>query len=141
MRRSRRSARPRFAWSSTARRKSSCRRGTGVTTDPRTGESSLARGRGRGFPRLSWHCGAPYGLPWERCVFPTVREVVRALVLYTDWWQPETASVLQVGRRRGGFDDGVRDAHLDSVGVRAELGRRVRRLEPRDRMILFLWYL
>ena len=74
-------------------------------------------------------------------MFPTVREVVRALVLYTDWWQPETASVLQVGRRRGGFDDGVRDAHLDSVGVRAELGRRVRRLEPRDRMILFLWYL
>jgi DNA-directed RNA polymerase specialized sigma subunit len=73
-------------------------------------------------------------------MFPTVRDVVKGLVLYTDWWQPRTTSVLQVGRRRG-FDDGIRDGHLDSLVDRAELRRRVLELNDQDRMILFLWYL
>ena len=73
-------------------------------------------------------------------MFPTVREVIKSLVLYTDWWQPRPTSVLQVGRRRG-FDDGIREGHLDSLAVRAELRRRVLELSERDRTILFLWYL
>jgi DNA-directed RNA polymerase specialized sigma24 family protein len=74
--------------------------------------------------------------------FPSVPDVVRALVTYTDWWQPLTSSVLQVGgaRRSSGFDDGIRDGLLDTIDQRSELSRRVRRLEDRDRRILLLWY-
>jgi Sigma-70, region 4 len=75
-------------------------------------------------------------------VFASVPDVVRALVTYTDWWQPLTSSVLQVGgaRRSSGFGDGIRDGLLDTIDQRSELSRRVRRLADRDRRILLLWY-
>lgn len=75
-------------------------------------------------------------------MFGGVRDVVRALITFTDWWQPLTSSVLQVGgaRRSSGFDDGIRDGLLDTIGERSELCRRVRLLDERDRRILFLWY-
>ena len=75
-------------------------------------------------------------------LFPEVADVIRALVTLTDWWQPNTTSILQVGgaRRASGYGDGIRDGLFDTIGERAELARRVRGLEERDRQILFLWY-
>jgi hypothetical protein len=75
-------------------------------------------------------------------LFPGVSDVIRALVTFTDWWQPFTSSVLQVGgaRRSSGFGDGIRDGLLDTIGERSELSRRIRDLNERDRRILFLWY-
>ena len=75
-------------------------------------------------------------------LFPSVSHVIRGLVTFTDWWQPLTSSVLQVGalRRSSGFDDGIRDGFLDKIGERSELSRRIRQLDERDRRILFLWY-
>jgi hypothetical protein len=69
--------------------------------------------------------------------------VVRTLLTYTDWWQPTTTSVMQVGamRRSGrGFTDGISPGLLSTIDVRTELGRRMGLLEERDRTILFLWY-
>lgn len=70
------------------------------------------------------------------------REVVWCLITYTDWWQPSTTSVLQVGaaRRQSNVSDVAPPALLDSVDVRAELSRRVLSLEERDRELLYLWY-
>ena len=75
-------------------------------------------------------------------LFPDVGDVIRGLVTLTDWWQPNTTSILQVGaaRRASGFGDGLRDGLFDTIGERSELARRVRGLEERDRRILFLWY-
>lgn len=75
-------------------------------------------------------------------MFPGVADVVRALITITDWWQPATGSILQVGgaRRSSGFGDGIRDGLFDTIGERSELSRRVRLLNERDRRILFLWY-
>ena len=69
--------------------------------------------------------------------------VIRALVTYTDWWQPSSSSVLQVGgARRSGNEqgDGLRSGLLDTLDERTELCRRAQTLEPRDRSLLFLWY-
>lgn len=69
-------------------------------------------------------------------------EVVRSLVRYTDWWQPSTASVFQVGpaRRVKGYSDGIPPGLLGSLDERAELCRRMQHIAPRDRLLLFLWY-
>ena len=72
----------------------------------------------------------------------TRRDVITALVCYTDWWQPVTSSILVTGaaRRSHEFSDGIRDGLLDSLDERAELRRRMARLTERDRRVLFLWY-
>jgi DNA-directed RNA polymerase specialized sigma24 family protein len=69
-------------------------------------------------------------------------QVIGSLVRYTDWWQPTTSSVLQVGWARRGSDlaDGIRHGLLESLDERAELCRRMRRIDDTDRRILFLWY-
>jgi hypothetical protein len=75
--------------------------------------------------------------------FPETADVIRALVRFTDWWQPQTGSILQVGsaRRAGGFADGIADGLLDTIDERTELTRRVRdRLDDIDRQVLYLWY-
>ena len=72
----------------------------------------------------------------------TPEQVVWALITYTDWWQPTTASVYKVGNRRGTFaSDGMRGGLLDSLPEREELCRRMQRVAERDRLLLFLWYL
>jgi DNA-directed RNA polymerase specialized sigma subunit len=75
-------------------------------------------------------------------LFPEVADVIRGLVTLTDWWQPNTTSILQIGsaRRASGYGDGIRDGLFDTIGERSELARRVRSLDERDRRILFLWY-
>jgi DNA-directed RNA polymerase specialized sigma subunit len=69
-------------------------------------------------------------------------EVIGSLVRYTDWWQPATSSVLQAGRakRAGGLTDGIRQGLLETLDERAELSRRMQRIDDTDRRILFLWY-
>jgi DNA-directed RNA polymerase specialized sigma24 family protein len=69
-------------------------------------------------------------------------EVIGSLIRYTDWWQPMTSSVLQVGWARRGTDltDGIRQGLLDTLDERSELCRRMRGIEEIDRRILFLWY-
>jgi DNA-directed RNA polymerase specialized sigma24 family protein len=79
----------------------------------------------------------------ERLVLRTSSDVVRALLTYTDWWQPSTSSVMQVGaaRRVGtGFVDGLPSGLLSTIDVRTELCRRMVQLGERDREVLFLWY-
>jgi DNA-directed RNA polymerase specialized sigma24 family protein len=74
--------------------------------------------------------------------FASTQGVIRALVTYTDWWQPATGSLLQVGgaRRDGGYGDGLRSGLLDTLDERTELTRRMTRLSERERAVLFLWY-
>jgi len=75
-------------------------------------------------------------------VLDTRRDVITALIRYTDWWQPVTSSILVAGaaRRSHEFSDGIRDGLLDSLDERVELRRRMGRLSDRDRGVLFLWY-
>jgi DNA-directed RNA polymerase specialized sigma24 family protein len=75
-------------------------------------------------------------------VLDSPNSVVRALLTYTDWWQPATTSILQVGvaRRRTRLLDGFRGGLLDTLDERAELSRRVSQLGHRDRQILYFWY-
>jgi DNA-directed RNA polymerase specialized sigma subunit len=70
------------------------------------------------------------------------REVVRCLVTYTDWWQPSTTSILQVGaaRRSKEITEGLHPGLIETLEERTELCRRVFTLAERDRKILFLWY-
>ena len=69
-------------------------------------------------------------------------QVITCLLMFTDWWQPTTTSILQVGgaRRKTEFSDGFRPGLLDSLAVRTELCSRVSQLGDRDRRLLFLWY-
>ena len=69
-------------------------------------------------------------------------DVVRGLLTYTDWWQPTTSSVLQVGaaRRSSGQTDGIGIGLLDRLDERAELRRRMQVLDEPDRRLLYLWY-
>lgn len=70
------------------------------------------------------------------------REVIRCLVTYTDWWQPVTTSVLQIvgtGRKREA-PDGLRPGLLEHLEERTELCRRMEQLKPRERLLLYLWY-
>lgn len=70
------------------------------------------------------------------------RRVVWAFLTYTDWWQPNTASVYRVGNRRETFAvDGISGGMLDSLPERQELCRRMQQISEADRHLLFLWYL
>lgn len=72
----------------------------------------------------------------------TPNQVVWALITYTDWWQPSTASIYQVRNRRETFaSDGINGRLLDSLPERTELCSRMQQVEERDRRLLFLWYL
>lgn len=67
------------------------------------------------------------------------RGVIHCLITYTDWWQPSTSSILQVGAGRR-ESDGLREGLLDTLDERTELRRRVWQLDERDRQVLFLWF-
>jgi DNA-directed RNA polymerase specialized sigma24 family protein len=72
----------------------------------------------------------------------TEYEVVDALVTYTDWWQPSTTSILQIGGagRASFFRDGIRPGLLETLDARSELCRRMAHVVERDRHLLLLWY-
>ena len=75
-------------------------------------------------------------------MFASTDEVIRALLTYTDWWQPSTGSILQVGnaRRDANAGDGLRAGLVETIDGRTELCRRMERLSERERQVLFLWY-
>jgi DNA-directed RNA polymerase specialized sigma24 family protein len=75
-------------------------------------------------------------------MFADPTAVIKALVRYTDWWQPATSSMLQVGgaRRGSGFSDGIPLGLLGSLDERSEICRRMAALGERHRHVLFLWY-
>jgi hypothetical protein len=75
-------------------------------------------------------------------LFATPESVIRGLVTYTDWWQPSTASVFPVGsaRRAQGYTDGIPTGLLGTLDERSELSARMQLVAPRDRLLLFLWY-
>lgn len=66
--------------------------------------------------------------------------VIRCLVTYTDWWQPDTTSVLQVAVSRSQNHEGFRQGLIDTLDERTEICRRMEQLTDRDRHLLFLWY-
>lgn len=59
---------------------------------------------------------------------------------YTDWWQPQTASLYRIGAKPGTKGDGIPVGLLDALDERIELCRRMDLLPERDRYLLFLWY-
>jgi DNA-directed RNA polymerase specialized sigma subunit len=69
--------------------------------------------------------------------------VVWALLTYTDWWQPSSASIYAVGaaRRDRSAGDGMRAGLLETLSERDELCRRMAQLDEKDRRLLYLWYL
>lgn len=75
-------------------------------------------------------------------MFASPNDVIRALLTYTDWWQPATGSIVEVGaaRRDSSYGDGLRVGLLDTLDGRTELRRRMSFLSERDRHVLFLWY-
>ena len=75
-------------------------------------------------------------------VLSSPRQVIWALVTYTDWCYPWGTSVLQAGaaRRQSTHSDGIPSGVLDSLDERRELRRRMQFVEERDRRLLFLWY-
>jgi DNA-directed RNA polymerase specialized sigma subunit len=79
----------------------------------------------------------------EASVLRTRNHVIRALITYTDWWQPSTSSVIRVGLQRSRdtlHGDGMPAGLLDRIDERTELCRRMLDVNERDRAILFLWY-
>lgn len=68
-------------------------------------------------------------------------EVVLALRRLFDRAAPRTGSLMFVG---GGASHAARDpfgpGFIEHIDERAELVRRLRRLSPRDRLLLLLWY-
>jgi DNA-directed RNA polymerase specialized sigma24 family protein len=67
-------------------------------------------------------------------------EVIRALTRLRDVLNPRSRSILFVGATNGAERDPFHPAFLVSIEARAELVRRLRLLQPRDRLLLFLWY-
>jgi DNA-directed RNA polymerase specialized sigma subunit len=68
--------------------------------------------------------------------------VIRCLLTYTDWWQPSTTSIYQVGGpgRDRLLADGIRPGLVEHLDERSELCRRMQELADRDREVLILWY-
>lgn len=70
------------------------------------------------------------------------KQVVWALITYTDWWQPNTQSVYRIGARRESLtSDGIPGGLLDTLSERDELCRRMQQVRESDRRLLWLWYL
>lgn len=75
-------------------------------------------------------------------MFDARSEVIRALVRYADVFDPNTCSVILVGRAAKSFGrDPFRGGFIARIEERAELVRRLRRLHPRKRTVLCLWYM
>src|SRR5689334_16693097 len=77
-----------------------------------------------------------------RVLLASSEEVIWALLTYTDWWQPASSSVIQVGgaRRSRTLSDGIPAGLLGSLDLRSELCRRMALISERERQLLLLWY-
>lgn len=70
----------------------------------------------------------------------TFDAVERALRHYTDAVQVRSSSIMSTGGTGGGDRFPFHPSLLDGVEERAELGRRMRWLEPEERAVLVGWY-
>lgn len=72
----------------------------------------------------------------------TADRVIRALLTYTDWWQPNTSSIYQIGSagRDRRLHHGIPVGLLEHLDERSELCRRMQDLPDQDRRVLILWY-
>jgi DNA-directed RNA polymerase specialized sigma24 family protein len=69
-------------------------------------------------------------------------DVVHALLRYEDVFDPKSGSILVANGNRAGFDgEPFRGNLLMKVEERAELRRRLARLDERERELLCLWYI
>jgi DNA-directed RNA polymerase specialized sigma24 family protein len=71
---------------------------------------------------------------------PTEAQIIRALARTRHAVDPRTGSIIFVGGAKSGNKDPFSGAFLAGIEERSELVRRLRLIEPRDRMLLFLWY-
>ena len=76
----------------------------------------------------------------NRARFPERSDLVRALARYGDEAGPRTGSVMFVGGAPPRSRDPVHPGVIAGLEERAELARRLRRLDDRDRLLVFLWY-
>jgi DNA-directed RNA polymerase specialized sigma24 family protein len=71
----------------------------------------------------------------------TASDVIRNLLRYPDVFDPKTASILFVGKGSRGYGgEPFRAGFISRFEERTELVRRLRRLAPRERDLLLLWY-
>lgn len=69
-------------------------------------------------------------------------EVIRALIFFRDVFDPASGSVMQLGSHSDPIGrDPFRAGFLARIEEREELIRRLRRLDPRKRQIVCLWYM
>jgi DNA-directed RNA polymerase specialized sigma24 family protein len=75
-------------------------------------------------------------------VLETSREVIRCLVMYPDWYQPPSGSIMKVGAAKldKNIGDGLNPGIINTIDERTELCRRMTVLSERERLVLFLWY-
>jgi DNA-directed RNA polymerase specialized sigma24 family protein len=79
----------------------------------------------------------------DRGVLDNPSQVITALLRYQDVFDPSTSSVLTVSaspKARGFGGEPFRGGLISRFEERVELVRRLRRLDPRKRAVLYLWY-
>ena len=67
-------------------------------------------------------------------------DIVRALIRLGDTVDPRSGSILFLGGTRGSAREPFHPAFLNLIEERAELVRRLSALAPRERLLLYLWY-
>ena len=73
-------------------------------------------------------------------ITPSEAEIVRALSRVRREVDPRTGSIIFLGGTRSSHTDPYPPAFLSGIEERSELVRRLRLIEPRERLLLFLWY-
>jgi DNA-directed RNA polymerase specialized sigma24 family protein len=84
---------------------------------------------------------SPANLEGGRQVLDDVSQVITALLRYQDVFDPRTSSILTVSTGARGFgSEPFCSGFISGLEERAELRRRLRSLDPRQRAVLYLWY-
>lgn len=76
----------------------------------------------------------------KRVRFSDRSDLIRALARYGDEAGPRTGSLMFVGGAPPRSHDPFHPGVIAGLEERAELARRLRRLDDRDRLLVFLWY-
>lgn len=76
-----------------------------------------------------------------RALFPTPGHLVHALLRLRDCYDPNTVSVMLVGAgEKDPHGEPFRPGFISHFDERAALQERLFRLEPRERLLVWLWY-
>lgn len=77
-----------------------------------------------------------------RPLLTTPGEIIRALLRFRDCYDPRTGSLMLVGSgQKDPHGEPFRPGFISGFEERAELQERLSRLEPRERLLLILWYI